>query len=62
MNSRILISPSLARGFQPILSGKTWWLRLSLDCEFKEIILLNNVWKQASSISLIRWGLLSRVS
>jgi hypothetical protein len=50
MNSPILISPSLARGFQPILSGKTWWLGLSLDCEFNEIILLNNVWEQASSI------------
>jgi hypothetical protein len=43
-------------------SCKTWWLGLSLDCEFKEIIFVKNVWEQASSISLLFWGLLSRVS
>jgi hypothetical protein len=43
-------------------SFKTWWLGLSLDCEFKEIIFLKNVWEQASSISLICCALFSRVS
>ena len=56
MNSLILISPSLVRGFQPIISGNSAWvLRLVVSSygvtALRHALLLLRYWQQKSRLA-----------